>query len=155
MLVLFHKRSDKPELRKALTPDKVGRLRPERTDSRLGDLIGASPAMHQLFDMIRLLADSVVTVLIQGESGTGKELVARTIHQTSYRRNKPFVVVDCGALSETMLESELSGHVKGAFTGAVAAKPGVLCLHWSGFTCWRPSSGSAGWCFCPSCWRRC
>jgi two-component system response regulator AtoC len=92
----------------------------------LGDLVGASAVMHQLFDLIRLVADSSATVLIQGESGTGKELVARTIHQTSYRRDKPFVVVDCGALPETLLESELFGHVKGAFTGAAGAKPGLF-----------------------------
>ena len=126
VLVLFHKREDKPEIPKAPFSPKDGLLRPERTDSRLGDLIGASPAMHQLFDMIRLVADSVATVLIQGESGTGKELVARTIHQTSYRRDRPFVVVDCGALPETLLESELFGHVKGAFTGAAIAKPGLF-----------------------------
>ncbi len=126
VLVLFHKRADTPALTGALPVRKIGRLRPERTDSRLGDLVGASPAMHQLFDMIRLVADSVATVLIQGESGTGKELVARTIHQSSYRRDKPFVVVDCGALPETLLESELFGHVKGAFTGASTAKPGLF-----------------------------
>lgn len=126
VLVLFHKRADTPVLTGALPARKIGRLRPERTDSRLGDLVGASPAMHQLFDMIRLVADSVATVLIQGESGTGKELVARTIHQSSYRRDKPFVVVDCGALPETLLESELFGHVKGAFTGASTAKPGLF-----------------------------
>lgn len=126
VLVLFHKRADTPALTEVLPARKIDRLRPERTDSRLGDLVGASPAMHQLFDMIRLVADSVATVLIQGESGTGKELVARTIHQSSYRRDKPFVVVDCGALPETLLESELFGHVKGAFTGASTAKPGLF-----------------------------
>jgi two-component system response regulator AtoC len=82
--------------------------------------------MQQLFDMISLVADSTATVLIQGESGTGKELVARTIHQLSCRREKPFVVIDCGALPETLLESELFGHVKGAFTGAVGNKPGLF-----------------------------
>ena len=126
VLVLFHKRAETPALTEVLPARKIGRLRPERTDSRLGDLVGASPAMHQLFDMIRLVADSVATVLIQGESGTGKELVARTIHQSSYRHDKPFVVVDCGALPETLLESELFGHVKGAFTGASTAKPGLF-----------------------------
>ncbi len=94
--------------------------------SRLGSLIGQSPAMQELFQMIRLVMDSQATVLIQGESGTGKELVARTIHQLSYRRAKPFVVVDCGALHETLLESELFGHVKGAFTGATFAKRGLF-----------------------------
>ena len=126
ILVLFHKRSDPPAIPAALPQGKLGASRPERTDSRLGDLVGASPAMNQLFEMIRLVADSSATVLIQGESGTGKELVARTIHQTSYRRDKPFVVVDCGALPETLLESELFGHVKGAFTGAAGAKPGLF-----------------------------
>jgi two-component system response regulator AtoC len=82
--------------------------------------------MQELFHMMRLVADSQATVLIQGESGTGKELVAKTIHRLSDRRTKPFVVVDCGSLSETLLESELFGHVKGAFTGATAHKPGLF-----------------------------
>jgi two-component system response regulator AtoC len=92
----------------------------------LGGLIGRSPAMQQLFDMMCLVADSSATVLIQGESGTGKELVAKTIHELSYRRSKPFVVVDCGSLPETLLESELFGHVKGAFTGAISNKRGLF-----------------------------
>ena len=99
VLVLFHKASDPQALQKSSLTQKLGRSRPERTESRLGDLVGASAVMHQLFDLIRLVADSSATVLIQGESGTGKELVARTIHQTSYRRDKPFVVVDCGDLA--------------------------------------------------------
>ncbi|NJN36235.1 MAG: sigma-54 factor interaction domain-containing protein [Nitrospiraceae bacterium] len=94
--------------------------------ARLGDLIGQSPIMHQLFDMTRLVADSSATVLIQGESGTGKELLARTIHALSQRNQQPFVVVDCGALPETLLESELFGHVRGAFTGAIANKRGLF-----------------------------
>lgn len=92
----------------------------------LGDLIGRSSVMRQLFDMTRLVADSSATVLIQGESGTGKELLAKTIHALSNRRDRPFVVVDCGSLPETLLESELFGHVKGAFTGAVANKRGLF-----------------------------
>ena len=95
-------------------------------ESKLGELIGSSASMREVLDMIRLVADSSATVLIQGESGTGKELVAKTIHQTSYRRGKPFVVVDCGSLPETLLESELFGHVKGAFTGAHASKRGLF-----------------------------
>ncbi|HSL06108.1 MAG TPA: sigma-54 dependent transcriptional regulator, partial [Nitrospiraceae bacterium] len=95
-------------------------------ESKLGELIGSSAPMREILDMIRLVADSSATVLIQGESGTGKELVAKTIHQTSYRRDKPFVVVDCGSLPETLLESELFGHVKGAFTGAHVTKRGLF-----------------------------
>jgi two-component system response regulator AtoC len=95
-------------------------------ESTLSGLIGISAPMREVLDMIRLVADSSATVLIQGESGTGKELVARTIHLTSYRREKPFVVVDCGSLPETLLESELFGHVKGAFTGAHAFKRGLF-----------------------------
>ena len=95
-------------------------------ESKLGELIGSSAPMREVLDMIRLVADSSATVLIQGESGTGKELVAKTIHRTSYRREKPFVVVDCGSLPETLLESELFGHVKGSFTGAHASKRGLF-----------------------------
>ncbi len=91
-----------------------------------GHLIGQSAPMQQLLEMITLVADSQATVLLQGESGTGKELAARTIHRLSYRRDNPFVVVDCGALPETLLESELFGHVKGAFTGAHATKKGLF-----------------------------
>ncbi|MCI0427161.1 MAG: sigma-54 dependent transcriptional regulator [Nitrospiraceae bacterium] len=93
---------------------------------KLGELIGSSALMREVLDMIRLVADSSATVLIQGESGAGKELVAKTIHRTSYRRDKPFVVVDCGSLPEALLESELFGHVKGAFTGAHATKRGLF-----------------------------
>ncbi|MEK7293739.1 MAG: sigma-54 dependent transcriptional regulator, partial [Nitrospirota bacterium] len=77
-------------------------------------------------EMIKLVADSQATVLLQGESGTGKELAAKTIHQHSYRRDQPLVVVDCGSLPETLLESELFGHVKGAFTGAVNNRKGLF-----------------------------
>jgi two-component system response regulator AtoC len=97
-----------------------------KDESKLGELIGSSALMREILDMIRLVADSSATVLIQGESGTGKELVAKMIHQTSYRRDKPFVVVDCGSLPETLLESELFGHMKGAFTGAHASKRGLF-----------------------------
>jgi two-component system response regulator AtoC len=98
-----------------------------QTDApQMGNLIGRSAPMRELFEMIRLVADSQATVLLQGESGTGKELAARTIHQLSYRRDQPFIVVDCGSLPETLLESELFGHVKGAFTGAHATKKGLF-----------------------------
>ncbi len=88
--------------------------------------IGESSAMQQLAELIQLVAASDATVLIQGESGTGKELVAKTIHSLSPRCARPFVVVDCSALSETLLESELFGHVRGAFTGAVANRKGFF-----------------------------
>ena len=126
MLVLFKPLSPAvhPVLRAgAHIPDEVT---PSTVREHLGGLIGRSSAMQQLFDMICLVADSSATVLIHGESGTGKELVAKTIHQLSYRREKPFVVVDCGSLPETLLESELFGHMKGAFTGAVATKRGLF-----------------------------
>ncbi|THJ25350.1 MAG: sigma-54-dependent Fis family transcriptional regulator [Nitrospira sp. CG24E] len=105
---------------------KSGERAEMKQASKLGGLIGTSAPMREVLDMIRLVADSSATVLIQGESGTGKELVANTIHRTSYRRDKPFIVVDCGSLPETLLESELFGHVKGAFTGAHASKRGLF-----------------------------
>jgi two-component system nitrogen regulation response regulator NtrX len=87
-------------------------------------MVGESFAMRQLRDQVETAAPTNGRVLIYGENGTGKELVARTIHQTSRRRNGPFVEVNCAAIPEELIESELFGHVKGAFTGAVADKPG-------------------------------
>jgi len=80
--------------------------------------------MAKIFDLVEAVADSTTTILMAGPSGTGKSILARAIHQRSSRRNKPFVEVSCGALPETLLESELFGHVKGAFTGAVSNKEG-------------------------------
>jgi two-component system, NtrC family, response regulator len=88
------------------------------------NIIGKSRPMQAVFHIIRKVAPTKATVLITGESGTGKELIAKAIHFNSPRRNKPFVAVSCAALSETLLESELFGHEKGAFTGAVAMKKG-------------------------------
>lgn len=88
------------------------------------NMIGESPKMHALFELIEKVADSDSTVLIQGESGTGKELVAQSIHELSNRRSKNFVPVNCGAIPDDLLESELFGHVKGSFTGAVANRVG-------------------------------
>lgn len=95
-------------------------------DSRYGleSIIGSSPAMERLFDVIRQAAPSQATVLIQGGSGTGKELVAQAMHRLSNCASGPFVAVHCAALSSTLLESELFGHEKGAFTGAVAQRRG-------------------------------
>ncbi len=91
-----------------------------------GRLIGADPAMQAVYHRIRLASQSDVTVLITGETGTGKELVAEALHSLSARREKPLVRVNCSALSENLLESELFGHVKGAFTGAVKDTPGRI-----------------------------
>jgi len=88
------------------------------------NIIGKSKSMQVVFDMIRRIAHTKATVLITGESGTGKELTAKALHFNSPRRNKPFVTVSCAALTETLLESELFGHEKGAFTGAGAMKKG-------------------------------
>ncbi len=91
-----------------------------------GSLVAASPAMRTVLDLIDRVAPTPSTVLITGESGTGKEVVARAIHYCSPRAEAPFVSINCGALPSELLESELFGHVKGAFTGAVAAKPGLF-----------------------------
>jgi DNA-binding NtrC family response regulator len=87
-----------------------------------------SPVMRQVLEMVRVAAPHRVAVLLQGETGTGKEVLARVIHRLSGRSDQPLVVQDCGALTETLLESELFGHVKGAFTGAVADHPGLFVL---------------------------
>lgn len=89
-----------------------------------GNIIGKSKGMRDVFEMIQKVAPSTATVLIEGESGTGKELVAKSIHFNSQRRDNPFIAINCSALSENLLESELFGHEKGAFTGAVAMKKG-------------------------------
>jgi DNA-binding NtrC family response regulator len=93
---------------------------------RFDNMIGASPQMQSVYRLIAKCAPTNCTVLITGESGTGKEMVARAIHYNSLRKDQPFVAVDCNTLSENLLESELFGHVKGAFTGAVASKRGVF-----------------------------
>jgi len=93
---------------------------------QFGAVIGRSPAMVDVYKTIARVAPAKSTVLILGESGTGKELIARAIHQHSSRAARTFVAVDCGALTETLLESELFGHVRGAFTGAASDKKGVF-----------------------------
>jgi len=95
-----------------------------KREYRFRDMLSKSPAMHKIFDLARSAARSQSTVLILGESGTGKELLARAIHAESPRSQAPFVAVSCGALTESLLESELFGHERGAFTGAVARRRG-------------------------------
>ncbi len=90
------------------------------------NIIGKSPAMKSVYQMIKTVAETDSTVLITGKSGTGKELVARALHFHSKRKNKPFIAVNCGAITENLMESELFGHKKGAFTGAVSDKEGYV-----------------------------
>ena len=89
-----------------------------RTDYDIANIIGRSQPMKKLLEMVSMIAPSEATVLITGDSGTGKELIARSLHFNSLRKDKPLVVVNCAAITETLLESELFGHEKGSFTGA-------------------------------------
>jgi len=105
------------ELRKALT-----------SRFKIGDIVSRSPSMQQIFNILPQVAESDSTVLIEGETGTGKELLARAIHNSSLRKDKPFVAINCSALPDTLLESELFGYKAGAFTHAVKDKPGYFAL---------------------------
>jgi len=127
----FKQRDVEILIRRALEFGKLNRkldtLRLHEEDQEFPKMVvGSSKAMHDLLRKVEKISDSQASVLIEGESGTGKELLARMIHQNSSRRDRPFVPIDCGALTETLLESELFGHVKGAFTGAIRAKRGLL-----------------------------
>lgn len=105
---------------------RVQARRRETGDSHFGAMVGKSTEMEAVFHLMDRAANSDVTVLITGESGTGKELVARGIHEHSPRRDRPFLPINCGAIPEQLLESELFGHEKGAFTGAVEARRGLF-----------------------------
>jgi hypothetical protein len=99
---------------------------PPSQSRRFGELVGESLAIREVFAVLERVAASDATLLVEGETGTGKELVARAVHDASARRRAPFVAVDCGALPENLLDSELFGHVRGAFTGAATARGGMI-----------------------------
>lgn len=103
---------------------KLQELSDKEADSRMGAIVGACASMQEVYRRARKIASTDVSVLITGETGTGKELIARELHQNSRRKDGPFVVINCGAIPENLLESELFGHVKGAFTGAVHTRIG-------------------------------
>ncbi|MFZ5892229.1 MAG: sigma 54-interacting transcriptional regulator [Myxococcota bacterium] len=107
----------------ALRADKE-KLSAELSDKRFGEIIGACPSMMEVFRKLQKVAATDISVLITGETGTGKELIARELHRRSNREKGPFVSVNCGAIPENLIESEMFGHVKGAFTGAIASRPG-------------------------------
>ena len=106
--------------------EEVKRLRRVVSEKQLGELMGQSTAMKKVYDLISRVSESDATVLITGESGTGKEVVARALHQRSRRREGPFVAINCAAMPETLLESELFGHAKGAFTDAKQSALGLF-----------------------------
>lgn len=122
VLLTLRKAEEREQLR-----HEVGRLREEvRADRRFGELVARSPAMTAALDLARKAAPHDSPVLLSGASGTGKELVARLVHQESRRRDGPFIPVNCGAIPETLLESEFFGHVRGAFTGADRDRVGLF-----------------------------
>lgn len=112
--------------KEALLEENKALIQGQRTRGQLGNIIGRSPKMQALYQMIETVAQVASTVLVTGESGTGKELVARAIHDLSPRAEKPFVSINCGAFTETLLESELFGYVKGSFTGATTNRKGLF-----------------------------
>jgi two-component system response regulator HydG len=111
-------------LRATLYEDEIGDLKQKADQTGFSGMIGKDPQIQVVFKFIEDIAPSDATVLIQGESGTGKEMVAHAIHRKSFRKDKPFVVINCSAYPATLLESELFGHEKGSFTGALTTKPG-------------------------------
>ncbi|MCP4128804.1 MAG: sigma-54-dependent Fis family transcriptional regulator [Gammaproteobacteria bacterium] len=122
LLLLVDKTMERTQLRRE---NRILRTQLE-DEKNTQDIIGNSSALQEVFHTIKKVADVRCSVIIEGESGTGKELAARAIHNLSQVSDRPFVIIDCGALSGTLLESELFGHEKGAFTGATSAKEGLL-----------------------------
>ncbi len=112
--------------KRRLSTENILLKREMASQSSFAQIVGQSDAMQKVFDVVRKVADSKSNVLIWGESGTGKELVARAIHYNSARAQMPFVTVNCSAVPETLLESELFGHMKGSFTGAISNKAGLF-----------------------------
>jgi DNA-binding NtrC family response regulator len=121
LMLVVRRALDEAELRR-----EVAELRRRTSEPSDHGIIGKSPVMRRMFDLIERVAPTRATVLITGETGTGKELVAAAIHRFSPRARRPFIPVSCSALPETLLESELFGHVKGSFTGATHNKRGLF-----------------------------
>ena len=109
-------------------------------DQLVEEMLGTSPAIHAIFGLIHKMAKTDLPVLVTGEAGTGKEVTARAIHARSPWEQGPFVPINCGAIPETLLESELFGHERGAFTGAVHQKKGKLKRRWAGPRFWMKSA---------------
>ena len=140
--------------RKRLRDENLYLRKQLETQHRFDNIVGKSARMAEVFETIRKIADSPSTVMITGESGTGKELVARAIHFNGGRPDKPFVSVNCGAIPEALMESELFGHVKGAFTGAIANKIGLFSAADGGHACSSTRSPRSRPCCRSSCCAR-